>query len=275
MRVYPNSDSKYDQYDLKFLEPEGWMIDLLQCNPSYVHWGPHEDYMASDNTGWFSRVIVPSWDDFEFDLSDYNECVNFYFELSRKETQCPNCKGTGLTEYANLIQLSFDKDTTIFTNDDQSKTVLNIVYKELGRYHPLYKFCQDMILDPDGYWGKENTLNQREIEYLDNKLTDWRENTHNKVVNRLSSSTGFLFAQERCKDWNIEFLCPTCEGSGYVAAENSQCKVSLILWILHPRKGASRGVKVEDIQEENLPEIFEYLKLAQERNDQRFSKICS
>jgi len=49
--------------------------------------------------------------------------------------------------------------------------------------------------------------------------------------------------------------------------------VALQLWILHPRKGASRGVYIKNIEENEVPEVIQYLKIAAERNSNRFSKL--
>lgn len=36
--------------------------------------------------------------------------------------------------------------------------------------------------------------------------------------------------------------------------------ISLNLWMLHPRKGASRGISIKSVHESNLPRIKKYLK---------------
>jgi hypothetical protein len=59
---------------------------------------------------------------------------------------------------------------------------------------------------------------------------------------------------------------------GYVYTEDT-AHVNLVLWLLHPRKGCSRGVEIQRIQQEDLPEVFEYLRKAADRNAERFSKI--
>lgn len=41
----------------------------------------------------------------------------------------------------------------------------------------------------------------------------------------------------------------------------------------HPRKGCSRGIEVQNVQESELPEIFAWLRQAAERNAERFSRL--
>jgi len=49
--------------------------------------------------------------------------------------------------------------------------------------------------------------------------------------------------------------------------------VELTLWLLHPRKGASRGVRVADLTEGDLPSVLAFLTLAAERNATRFARV--
>ena len=49
--------------------------------------------------------------------------------------------------------------------------------------------------------------------------------------------------------------------------------LSLTLWMLHPRKGCSRGVLIENLEEEDMPAVYAYLQEAAKRNANRFSKI--
>lgn len=62
-----------------------------------------------------------------------------------------------------------------------------------------------------------------------------------------------------------------CEG-GFIYDE-PEARVALQLWILHPRKGASRGVYIKNIEENEVSEVIQYLKSAAERNANRFSKL--
>jgi hypothetical protein len=58
-----------------------WKLDLLKVNPEYCSWGPNEDYMIKKE-GWGAGQFFDSWNDFgPWRLDDYNECVNFYFEV--------------------------------------------------------------------------------------------------------------------------------------------------------------------------------------------------
>jgi hypothetical protein len=68
-----------DEEDL--IGVEEWKLNLLKVNPEYCSWGPNEDYMIKKG-GWGAGQFFDGWNDFgPWHLDDYNECVNFYFEV--------------------------------------------------------------------------------------------------------------------------------------------------------------------------------------------------
>ena len=81
-----------------------------------------------------------------------------------------------------------------------------------------------------------------------------------------------ILVEARLKRLGIPKDCPECAGHGHVFTEPA-AHVGLVLWILHPRKGASRGVDVAKIEEVDLPAVFSWLRGAAVRNAERFSKL--
>jgi hypothetical protein len=63
--------------------------------------------------------------------------------------------------------------------------------------------------------------------------------------------------------------CKTCRGHGYV--RTGPDRLALYIWLLHPRKGASRGFTVESVQPEDLPEVKEMLRIAMEQHRKHFA----
>jgi hypothetical protein len=113
MRYYP--EDKYDRSEAKRLEAPQWMLDVLKVNPEYCGWGPHEDYMWKEGTGWDSRVIKNSWSDFgPWQLDDLNEIANFYFEIGRESKECPTCAGRFYHPDAQWISESFYSHSSPF-----------------------------------------------------------------------------------------------------------------------------------------------------------------
>jgi hypothetical protein len=99
-----------------------------------------------------------------------------------------------------------------------------------------------------------------------NKLQDHSfENSHD-AINR-----GILI-RTRCKRFGIPVYCPDCDGNFYVYTA-PKAHMNLVLWLIHPRKGASRGVEVKHVEQEDLPAVFKFLKEAACRNAKRFAKV--
>jgi hypothetical protein len=48
----------------------------------------------------------------------------------------------------------------------------------------------------------------------------------------------------------------------------------LTLWMIHPRKGCSRGVEIKSLEEGDVPEAFRFLKHAARRNASRFGHLA-
>jgi len=78
--------------------------------------------------------------------------------------------------------------------------------------------------------------------------------------------------EARCKRLGYVVSCPVCGGTGSVYTA-PDAHVELTLWLLHPRKGASRGVRIERVEQGDLPEVFRFLRDAAERNAGRFAKV--
>ena len=220
MRCYPDMSDKYDREEAERLNAEPWQLELLKCNPKYVHWGPHEDYMCDKDSGWRSPMFFESWAEFELPLDELNEVANFYFSVERESVRCVSCDETG---YAS-----------------KAKTIADAFY------------------DFQAFVDKVNGANSDGSPAFGGYNHD--------AINR------HMLIKQRCKRLGYPVTCPECDGHGYVFAARD-AHVSLTLWLLHPRKGASRGVEVGRIGERDLPAVFEYLANAAKRNASRFAHV--
>jgi hypothetical protein len=81
----------------------------------------------------------------------------------------------------------------------------------------------------------------------------------------------WVCVEARAKHLGIYGECEHCEG-GYIYDED-KARVALQLWYLHPRKGCSRGVYIENINQKDVPSVIQHLKEARDRNNERFSKL--
>lgn len=65
--------------------------------------------------------------------------------------------------------------------------------------------------------------------------------------------------------------CGECMGNRVICEGTAH--VELQLWVLYPRKGASRGVRIKYVGPGDLPDVMKLLSLARDRNAGRFSGI--
>lgn len=243
MRHYPDDDSEFEE--IARLGAAPWMVEALKMNPGYVHWGPHEDYMWEEGTSWRSRVILESVSDL-WTLDDYNEVVNFYWSIERDVTECHSCKGCGLNPSSTKIHRAW------YDHDGNG-----------------------------GRWCDDITNDEARALWDASRLRDFKECPNGAQVNEWSK-TGFghdainmwICVRTRCKRLGIYGECKTCEGHGHTYTEPA-CRLALILWVLHPRKGASRGLEVRSVQQDEIPTVITYLQEAARRNAERFSKLAA
>lgn len=242
MRTYPND--KYDKEELERLNAEPWMVKLLKCNPEYPFWGNYEDYM-SGGSGWDKPCELESFSEM-WELDELNEVVNFYFEICRENHKCEDCEGSG-----------YNPETKHISDD-------------------WYDFANT------GRRWREN-ITQDEVEALweHNRLhCDFKEKPTAEQVNAWEKGRGighdsinhYICVEQRAKRLGVYGHCEKCGGYGYIFDEE-KAHLELQLWVLHPRKGCSRGVRIKNILQSDIPKVIEYLQTARKRNDERFAKI--
>lgn len=241
MRKYPTDE--YEKEELNTLKAEPWMVKALKCNPDYPYWGNYEDYMI-DGKGWAERAEIESVSDL-WELNDLNEVVNFYFEICRKYHECEYCDGSGLNAETKQI------------------------------YDDWYDFANT---------GRQwyDNITQDEVDALwENKRlrSDFKEKPTAEQVNALEKSkfvhdaiNRTICVEKRAKRLGVYGYCEKCNGLGHIFDEE-KAHMELQLWVLHPRKGCSRGLRVKNVLQSDMPKVIEYLQEARKRNDDRFSKI--
>jgi hypothetical protein len=246
MRNFPTKD--YELKDLESLKAESWQLELLKLNPEYTSWGPYEDYMTGDGNGrgWDSPVFHKSWSEFKsnFGLDELNEVVNFYFELERTSHECPDCEGRG-----------YNKETV-----ELYKGWYGSLYNMPEWSDKLEKEEVQALFDAGRLFGYKTLPTPEEIN------REYRKGLGHDCINCS------ICIETRAKKLGVWGKCPTCGGEGCLYDEYS-AHVNLVVWYVHPRKGASRGVEVKNITQEDIPEVLAFLKEAANRNKERFSKL--
>lgn len=282
MRKFDPNDPS-DVKESETIKAKQWQLDTLSLNPSYVWWGNFEDYMwKKKEEGWDSPIEYQNFSEM-FKLDELNECVNFYFAVNRASCECKRCDQTGLNPATKRISddwYDFDKTGRKWCNkitDDE----VEVLVRE-GRLSDLM---------PNGSWyhfSEENNC----WEVMDRTLTNekGRQGVWVKCdkpvlptaeqVNEWEDGKGFghdainrcICIETRAKREGVYGLCEDCKGRGYVFTE-PEAKLQLQLWMIHPRKGCSRGVFVHEILQEEIPQVRELLREAADRNAERFSKV--
>lgn len=303
MRSYPTDDD--DRAEVARLEAPEWMVETLRLNPSYVHWGPHEDYMWKKGEGWDSPLAFESWTEFgPWELEDYNEVVNFYFSVERPTRECDGCNGTGHHPDAQWITESWYHRSSPFTVPDQRERDSKAVMERFGcvfrpssigrgtmppdeviaRYgKPFLEHCVSTI-ENGGEWSTNLTEDEVDALFEAGRLWDWKDQpkpTAAMVNERARQSRGFfhdainswICTRRRCERLGVPYTCPKCDG--HTALFTGSAYLAMILWVLHPRKGASRGAEIKNIQPSDLEQVFGFLRIAAARNAERFSRIPS
>lgn len=172
-----------------------------------------------------------------------------------------------------------------------------------AKYKPEFRaFCEQMRAG-DGFWSDK--LIQEEVDALveDGRLMDWTH-TWNSTdgwkekkggrkahtptaaeVNDIQNikKVGFhghdainqsVAVRARCRRFGIPVECAPCKGKAYLFTA-AQAHLGLTLWILHPRKGAARGIEIKTIEKKELKAVYKFLREGAQRNALRFEKVIA
>ncbi len=293
----------YDLDEAARLLAEPWMIEQLTFNPQYVSWGPDEDYMIRKGEGWDTPLRFNSWTEFgPIGLDELNEIVHFYFSVERPSRECDTCGGNGTHPDSQWISESFYEHSSPFRApevDAKYAEVKRIMAgfgsRETGvlsrgtlppehllaKYGKPFSDCCVRIMEHGGYWADDITEDEAaalveggrgSIGGLITAADFNRANAPGRsAFDGHDAINRWILIEQRLKRLGMPQSCEPCEGHGYLYT--GPARLDLILWLLHPRKGCSRGVEVQDIKQTELPKAYAYLKDAATRNAARFSKL--
>lgn len=303
MRHFPVEES--DREELERLAPEPWMVEQLKLNPSYVSWGPHEDYMWKKGEDWDTPVIAKSWSEFgPWSLDDLNEVAHFYFSVERPSRDCETCGGNGMHPDAQWISESFYEHSSPFRSEEadtqyqQTKRFMEqsfgcrfnreIIRRRslppvelLNKYGQAFAECCVRIMENNGHWSNDITEDEASALVgegrgrLDQLLTaaDFNRAENRRGLCGHDAINRWILIKQRLKRLGLPQSCNTCQGHGDLFT--GPARLDLTLWVLHPRKGCSRGVEVQAIQKTELPEVYAFLAEAARRNAVRFNSIAA
>ncbi len=269
---------EYNEDDISELNADQWQIELLALNPEYTCWGPYEDYMCGDGSGWDKRSLFDSWESFgPWELDELNECVNFYFKINRENKKCSHCDSSGYSPEAKVISdawYDFEKKGTCWHNKITQDEVQALVddgrlwdFTRIAKTDEHRQIIKKKVEEGGNSWLP---FDNGYIPTAD-EINQWSANSKGVAHDCINK---YICIEQRCKRLGIEKNCPHCESSGYIYTAD-KAHVCLVLWWLHPRKGCSKGIEIKHIQESDLPAIYAFLNEANNRNQERFSKILT
>lgn len=269
MRHYDKND-KYDRDYAKKLKAEPWMLELIKLNKHYTAWGCFEDYMYREDAGWESRSILQTFDEM-WGLDDLNECVNYYFNVTRAHKKCVECNESGYNPETKKISDTFyDFEGTgnrwcdKITQDEVEALVKH------GRLRDVVGRSCYYDEELNTWIGWENNV-KIEIEPPTMPLAeDINENERTGMGHDAIDRA--ILIETRAKRLRVFGYCEYCKGNGYIYTSDT-AKLGLQLWILHPRKGCSKGVYIENIKQEDLPKVKKYLLEARDRLNNIFKNV--
>lgn len=264
MRTYPIN--AYERKQLKELNAEPWMQNLLKLNSSYPYWGPGNDYMCKKKDGsWDSSIYLDNFSDI-WELDELNEVVNFYFEVFRESKDCDSCDRLGVNPETKQIHEDFYDFENRGTRwcDNITQDEFEALVKE-GRIHGPFDEKTKKWAPPPPECTVELV---NEVNRKASGLSHEFGCVYHDAINR------WILIKQRAKRLEVYGLCKHCKGKGYIYTKD-KAQVSLGLWVLHPRKSCSRGVEINNIQKKDLPKVFKYLKKANDRNTARFKKVIN
>ena len=244
MRYYPENKYDWEEIEKLGLNKNDWRINALKINPDYCNWGNYEDYMNKKEKGWESPVELENVNQL-WELDELNELVNFYFEIYRHIEECEECEESGY----NKETLQISKDWYDFDNKGT-------------------RWCDKITQDEvEALWNEGRLkFDFKEIPPAEEINKREKSGFMHDAINRI------ICIEQRAKRLNVYGLCPKCNGQGYFYTDD-KVHLGLQMWFIHPRKGASRGVYLKNIEKEELSKVIKYLNEAKERNNNRFSKL--
>lgn len=242
-------EDEEDRKELKRLKAEAWMGTLLEMNPAYTSWGPYEDYMSGTGGQWTEPAFLADWPAFvaTWELNELNEVVNFYFYVEREAKDCQACEASGLNPKSKEISDGFyahSSPTGRGWNDAITQDELDALIAE-GRIPKGAKLADVNASQPGGVMR---------IGYSHDAINRW------------------ILIEARAKRLGVWGKCAECKGDGYLFT-SPRARLGLVLWVLHPRKGCSRGVEIKDVPRDHVHNAVAFLQSAAKRNADRFAKL--
>lgn len=276
---------------------------------SYIGWCPDDDYMRGDGQ-WNTNFVYETWEDFYKEMKDcdidFNLVADFYFRINSDSKECPACDGCGYNKETKKIEEDFydsKKTGRKWHNNITQDEVEALMRKgripvKTWKYNIFETSSIETIMSATKrgqFPFKEETESYSYYPFYDENDHLWKkiisENGESKIViipepqyptaSQINKSyeNGLghdainrgILVKQRATRMGVYGHCEDCDGEGYIKL--SEDYLTLYIWLLHPRKGSSKGMTVKRVSIEDFKEVKEYLSLSIEAHKKHFKWV--
>lgn len=228
---------------------------------------------------------------------DLNLVIDFYFEVEQDALKCKACDGGGLNPETKKISdawYSFDKEDWIYPDGpkyryNNAAWMYHIEQSEVealvrhGRLHDLLKptrSIEDPALESTMYYFEEDT--QQWMGWVQKGDTRERvpvnppEMPTAEEVNAWARGRGmghdsinhWVCTEARARRLGVYGKCEKCGGLGHLFQGEPYLVCNI--WLAHPRKGASRGIRVHHVTDEGIAILKQFFRTSYKQHTDHF-----
>lgn len=266
----------------------------------YTGWGPNEDYLAKEGASWDCLVeLTPEEFIDKWQVDDLNFPVDFYFSLTVGAQECAACNGEGLNQETSRIKeewYGFHNEHWVKNPYRKNSTYNNNAWEyhleepevvallKSGRLSDVaikttavqdgsrktrrYRFDEErnQWIGTFNIDGKIKTLDVNEPEFVSpDVVNEWAK----KEIMSHDGINAWICIKSKAKRLGVFGHCKHCEGDGRIVL--TEPRIDLSIWWAHPRKGATRALVVEGVEEKHITQIKEIMRKGAEANLKRFN----
>lgn len=226
---------------------------------SYIGWAPGDDYMG--DSGWSENLTFATWDEFRGFTQgdpDLNVVADFYFRLIHDAVKCKACEGSGLNPETQQIAEDFYDFAR--TGRRWCDRITQDEVEALVEHNRLGVFTREFV--PGEGWKDRHPPYMPTADEVNAAERKVGLMVHD-AINR------WILVETRAKRLGVYGRCTACGGGGEI--RTGPDRLEMLLWVLHPRKGASRGVTIWSVEPERLGDVKTYLRACHQHAAMRFA----
>lgn len=264
---------------------------------AYIGWGPGDDYMSTPRDqehGWNKNITAETWKEFwhgkevaedaepvermeaaGFKDSDWdlNLIADYYFSVTHDSEDCGCYQGysDAVAEIAQTFYDDYEVDWHAVTSHVTRKGW----HDEITQDEVQALVDEGRLMDWTHTWSKETGWKRREDGYIPTaEEVNEVQNLKGQGLRSHDAINRGILIRARAQRLGLanadgSVCCERCKGHAYV--RTGPDRLVLYLWLLHPRKGASRGVTIKNVQPEDLPEVKELLRVSMAQHQKHFA----